>query len=282
MVTVNSLSGGKTSSYLAYHYPADIEIFALVCIDNHNAGKSIDPKIKQMVNDKLQKASAYYPEFVATSEDSQILKTMLDLEQLLGREIVWVRGEGWEQMLERKKIIPNMMMRFCTSELKIKPIFEYLYYRHLLPCKMRLGFRMDEIERKDRATTIFKHCHRSDYRVNSDTWVNRWEEVEWRVNKFPLIDHGIWHFDVQSFWKKHDIQFPEDSNCQNCFWKHPQQLRKNFDTNPDIMRWSAIWEDLIGGRFKKEYSLLDIQKLGLQQEFNFGTGSGCQAGFCTD
>jgi diphthamide synthase (EF-2-diphthine--ammonia ligase) len=34
--TINSLSGGKTSSYLAVHYPADIEVFAVVCIDDHN------------------------------------------------------------------------------------------------------------------------------------------------------------------------------------------------------------------------------------------------------
>ena len=33
MLTVNSLSGGKTSSYLAYHYPADLEIFSLVCVN---------------------------------------------------------------------------------------------------------------------------------------------------------------------------------------------------------------------------------------------------------
>jgi len=31
MISVNSLSGGRTSSYLAIHYPADLEIFALCC-----------------------------------------------------------------------------------------------------------------------------------------------------------------------------------------------------------------------------------------------------------
>ena len=33
MVIVNSLSGGKTSSYMAAHYPADYNVFALVRID---------------------------------------------------------------------------------------------------------------------------------------------------------------------------------------------------------------------------------------------------------
>lgn len=73
MKTVNSLSGGKTSSYIAVHYPADIEVFALCCIDCHNAGATIDKRMKQMVNDRLQKYCSHYPEFVATSEDPKVL-----------------------------------------------------------------------------------------------------------------------------------------------------------------------------------------------------------------
>lgn len=88
MKTVNSLSGGKTSSYIAVHYPADYDVFALCCIDSHNAGRSIDSKMKQRVNDKLQKYCSHYPEFVATSEDSKILQVMFDLEQMTGREII--------------------------------------------------------------------------------------------------------------------------------------------------------------------------------------------------
>ncbi|MCA4783375.1 hypothetical protein IF125_14160 [Empedobacter stercoris] len=72
MKTVNSLSGGKTSSYLAYHYPADLEIFSLVCIDSHNAGIHLDKKLVQMANDKLQKYCSDQNEFVATSEDKLI------------------------------------------------------------------------------------------------------------------------------------------------------------------------------------------------------------------
>ena len=45
MITVNSLSGGKTSSYLAVHYPADYDIFSLVCIDDKNSA----PKDKLLV-----------------------------------------------------------------------------------------------------------------------------------------------------------------------------------------------------------------------------------------
>ena len=36
MKTVNSLSGGKTSSYIAANYPADYNVFSLVRTDDKN------------------------------------------------------------------------------------------------------------------------------------------------------------------------------------------------------------------------------------------------------
>lgn len=286
MKTVNSLSGGKTSSYLAYNYPADLEIFSLVCIDSHNAGGRIDKKLKQMANDKLQEYCSHQNEFVATSEDPVILKTMFDLEQIIGREIIWLRGIGWEQMLAIKKAIPNMDKRFCTTILKMQPIFEFLFMYHSLPVKMRVGYRYDEMERADKFTDMWKYSTHCEYRPKSDTWIHRWLEIIWRIGEFVLINNKINHINVVDFWKpfieKNLIRFAEDSNCQNCFWKDPQQLRKNFDNNPAIMYWSAIQEELYDHTFKDNISLLSIAKMGLQLDFNFGTGSGCQAGFCTD
>lgn len=282
MKTVNSLSGGKTSSYLAANYPADLEVFALVCIDCHNAGKAIDKKLMQMANDRLQKYCSHQKTFVATSEDPIILKTMLDLEQLLGREIIWLRGIGWEDMLSAKKAIPNMDKRFCTTILKMIPIFEFLYLHHQLPVEMRIGYRYDEMERAEKFSESIHNPTYCQYRPKSNTWVHRWQDILWRVAAFPLIENKVHHHHVQQYWQDKRIVFPKDSNCQNCFWKAPQQLRKNYDTNPDVMKWAAIMEVLYDHTFKEDYSLLQIQKMGVQLDFFFGTGSGCQAGFCTD
>jgi hypothetical protein len=282
MKTVNSLSGGKTSSFLSVHYPADLEIFSLVCIDSHNAGKKIDKMLLQMANDKLQKYCKHQNEFVATSEDPVILKTIFDLEQLIGREIIWLRGLGWEEMLKIKKAIPNMSKRFCTTILKMQPMFEFLYMYHSLPVQMRLGFRYDEKERMDKFTDSWKFSKKCEYRPKSNTWIHRWEEMIWRIGEFPLIEDHIMHSQIISFWNNKNIVFPNDSNCQNCFWKEEQQLRKNFDVNPEIMYWSAIQEDLFGHTFKDKISMLGISQLGLQLDFFFGTGSGCKAGFCHD
>lgn len=282
MLTVNSLSGGKTSSYLAAHYPADLEVFALVCIDNHNAGKSIDKKLMQMANDKLQKYCSHQKSFVATSEDPVILKTIFDLEQYIGREIIWLRGIGWEDMLQAKKAIPNIDKRFCTTILKIIPIFEFLYLYHQLPVQMRMGYRYDEPERAHDFSDILHYPTYCQYRPNSSTWVHRWQDIIWRIGEYPLIRDKVLHHHIQRYWQDKPLIFPKDSNCQNCFWKSPQQLRKNYDTNPNIMKWAAIQEELYHHTFKEDYSLLQIQKMGIQLDFHFGTGSGCQAGFCTD
>lgn len=41
-------------------------------------------------------------------------------------------------------------------------------------------------------------------------------------------------------------------------------------------------EEKLKRKWKKEMSYDKIKTIGLQQDFYFGTGSGCQAGFCTD
>lgn len=280
MQTVNSLSGGKTSSYLAVHYPADLNVFALVCVDCHNAGKSIDSGIKRIVNDRLQKYSSHWPEFRATTEDPKTLKVILDLEQMIGQEIIWLRGMGWEEMMRKKRAVPNIQKRFCTTILKIEPIFQFLYMYHSLPVRMRLGYRYDELERMHTASTIFKyatHCQLTGRKPG----MHRWEKMKWRINEFPLIEDKVVHYHIKKFWEDSRIKFPKDSNCQNCFWKQDQQLRQNFDENIAIMLWAAIQEVIMGHTFRKR-SLLSIQKDGIQQDFAFGVGAGCQAGFCTD
>lgn len=209
MKTVNSLSGGKTSSYIAVHYPADIELFALCCIDCHNAGATIDKRMKQMVNDRLQKYCSHYPEFVATSEDPKVLKVIFDLEQRIGREIIWLRGMGWEEMIRRKRAIPNRTKRFCTTVLKMQPIFEFLYSYHELPVRMRRGYRYDEQERALRFTENFKFAYMAEWQERSCRWINRWQDIRWRVGEFPLIEDRITHYDIKRYWQDKGIDFPK-------------------------------------------------------------------------
>lgn len=173
--TVTSISGGKTSAYLAKHYPTDENIFALVRIEDRKCTPK-DKSLVQKVSDKIGM------EFIATAESDTTLTLMFDLEQLLGKEIIWTTGDTFEQVCLKRKALPNLMMRFCTTEMKMKPIFEYCQ-KEFGMVKMNLGFRYDEKERANNENTKFKTV----VGKSKNGKRNKWGEVEWRECYYPLI-----------------------------------------------------------------------------------------------
>jgi hypothetical protein len=272
MKTINSISGGKTSAYMATHYPADYELFALVLIEDIKC-RPKDQSLIKIVSDKIGK------EFIATAESDLTLKVVIELEQKIGKEIIWVTGNTFESVNRKAtggKGLPNMQWRFCTTEMKMRPIFDWWFKNIGEKCKMGIGFRYDEKERADILSTSFKGIVG---RSKNDTQ-NKWEELEWREGYFPLIENKVTHYQVKQWSEKSGIIFPSDSNCVGCFHKSIQQLRKNFDNEPEKMQWFADQETK--ARWKKEMTYEQIKLVGLQKDFYFGEGSGCQGGFCTD
>jgi len=270
MITVNSLSGGKTSSYMAANYPTNYNIFALLRIDAEYC-KPKDESLIRYISDKIQM------DFIATAESDTTLYAMRNLEQLIGNEIIWVTGDSFDTVCKKKKAIPNLMQRFCTSEMKIIPIAEWWKTTIDEKIQMQVGFRFDEKERADRFTNEVK------LKVGkSENGRNKWKVFNWREGKFPLIENKIFQYDVIKWARSSGITFPNDSNCVGCFWKPYQQLRKNWDLEPLKMRYFSELEIKHKRKFTKELTYIQIKEIGLQSDFIFGTGSGCQAGFCTD
>ena len=256
---------------MAYHYPADYNLFALVRIEDKNCTPK-DKQLVKMVSDKIKQ------EFIATAESDITLKAIFDLEQLIGKEIIWVTGKTFEQtnqIMTSGTALPNQIWRFCTIEMKLRPIFDWWYNNIKEKIRMGIGFRHDEQERAERLTTSFKTI------VGKKGNRNKWEEIEWREGYFPLIENKITHYEVYQWALKSGLKFPADSNCVGCFHKPLQQLRKNWDDEPEKMQWFADQE--VGKKkWKKEGKYEQFKKIGLQQDFFFGTGSGCNGGFCTD
>jgi hypothetical protein len=250
MTTVNSLSGGKTSSYMAIHYPADKNVFAVVLIDD----PICSPKDKGLVKSVSDKLGF---DFIATAEDDLTLSAMLDLEQLMGREIIWLAGKSFDRTVDKRKYLPNKVWRFCTLEMKLSPIKRFC--KQFGKVEMNIGFRFDEKERAE------------DFQIEQD----------WRSVKFPLVDSKIGHYTVYKWAQQSGLIFPPDSNCVGCFWKPLMQLRKNFETNPEKMDWFTS-KEVRGRKWKSNVRYEQIKNIGLQTDFHFGTGAGCQAGICTD
>lgn len=269
MKTVNSVSGGKTSSFLAKHYPADYNLFSLVRIEDARCTPK-DKKLVQMVSDKIGM------EFIATAESDKTLKVVLDLEQVIGSEIKWLTGETFDELIRKRKFIPNKMVRFCTSEMKIKPIAEFCRNEIKEIVLTRLGIRHDEDNRVNYDNTDFKF-----HNGFSDNGRNKWVTEKYRVLDYPLVDDKIDHYQIYLWSLSTNLDFPQDSNCAGCFHKPIQQLRKNWEDEPLKMQWFAE-QETAKRRWKEEMSYFDAKKIGLQQDFFFGVGSGCNSGGCTD
>jgi hypothetical protein len=270
MKTVNSISGGKTSSYLAKHYPADYNLFSLVRIEDIRCTPK-DKKLVQLVSDKIGM------EFIATAESDQTLKVVLDLEQVIGTEITWLTGDTFEQIIKDKGgYLPNQRTRFCTSEMKIKPIANFCRNEIKEIVLTRLGIRYDEENRVNYDNTDFKF-----HNGYSENGRNKWVTEKYRELEYPLVNDKIDHYQIYLWSLSTNLDFPNDSNCVGCFHKPKQQLRKNWDDNYLKMQWFAEQENN-KRKFKQGTSYFNIKKIGLQSDFIFGGGSNCNSGGCTD
>ena len=272
MITVNSISGGKTSSYIAMHYPADYDVFALVTVED----RELTPKDKGLVKTVSDKIGR---EFIGTVESDLTIKVVLDLEQMIGREITWVVGDTFEEVIRNKKMLPSQMARFCTTEMKFKPIFNWWFQNIGEIVSMRVGFRLDEFERAERYNPKAKIAISSN---NFGQKRKNWKEVDWQVGSFPLIDDAKTHLDIVRYWDGKDLIFPNSSNCVGCFWKSDRELRQNFEDEPLKMDWFDKQEKIHGANFRLKKSMSQIKRMGLQQSMFFGGGSCQSEGYCTD
>jgi len=278
MKTVNSLSGGKTSSYIAANYPADYNVFALVRTDDKNCIYP-DAKVRQIVSDKIGK------EFIGTLEDDVIINTMLDLEQFIGRKINWVSGISFDEVVKTKGgWLPNILHRYCTTNLKLIPIFQWWYNTINMPVEMRIGFRANEMSRAKRMIgklnnnglleikeTVSKH---PDGR-------NKWQIFEWQKPIFPLINDGIFKDNIEQYWNDKPVKFAWMNNCVGCFHRNEVLLNKMFELHPNKLQWFADQE--IGRNGKgiwKSVTYERIKNWNIQTELSFDDFSECDSGYC--
>ena len=242
MKTVNNVSGGRTSAYLAAHYPADFNLFALVRTNDKDCMYP-DAKLRQIVSDKIG------VEFIGTLEDDKIIHTILDLEQYLGQEIEWITSEyTFEDIILKRKTLPNVSQRYCTSMLKIVPMQEWWYKNFDEPIEVRLGFRANEQKRKNNTLESTNENGFVSAKVvvgKHKNGNNKWKEFDWQKPSFPLIEDGIYKDTIEEYWKDKPVRFASINNCVGCFNQNLTLLRKRFDWHPDKMNWFIKQEELI-------------------------------------
>jgi hypothetical protein len=287
MKTVNSLSGGKTSSYIAAHYPADYNVFALVRT-NDKSCLFPDKKIRQIVSDKIGK------EFIGTLEMDTIIYTMLDLEQYIGKEIHWVTGKSFEDVITRGKNnkiqLPTPMRRFCTVEMKIEPIFNFWNENIKEIVETRIGFRANETKR---AKTMMDRCAETGGVMTFKTIVgksktgnrNKWADIPYQIPSFPLINDNIYKDKIEKYWKDKPVRFAYMNNCVGCMHRSPVLLKHMDNKEPNKIQWFINQEEKAmksykNNQWKKDITYQQIRNSLTQIKLFDDDFTDCDTGYC--
>lgn len=272
MISVTSISGGKSSSYMALKFPTDKYIFAPV-LTNDPACIIKDQKLRHYCKNKV-------PNFDwnkgGSRELDQTLFNLMKLEEELGTEINWVAAPfTFEEMCKgltspiakcfgrpstSTPRLPNSRTRICTQSLKIYPIFWHLYIEGDEEVSiMNIGFRADEETRVNRW-----HCKNDKIKVSLKGDIegqfqgcHRHQEIEWRITNFPLFHHHINEQEIISFWKDKGWIFPRVSNCDYCFFHKSSELRLQHQYFPERSKFCLSLEQETNSTFGAK-SLFDI------------------------
>jgi 3'-phosphoadenosine 5'-phosphosulfate sulfotransferase (PAPS reductase)/FAD synthetase len=140
-------------------------------------------------------------------------------------------GEPFEALIRKRNYLPNPVTRFCTIDLKIRPIGRYLLSIGMADTKTEaenmsmIGMRADE---QRRAAKIADK------------------------SRIPLVTAGITKEDVGAFWRAQpfDLGLPNNNgvtmhgNCDLCFLKGGAQILSLIAEKPARAVWWAGMEAL--------------------------------------
>lgn len=238
--TCISFSGGRTSAFMLYKvleaHDMSLPDDAVVCFAN--TGKEEEATLK-FVHDCQTHWNV--PIVWLEYQDAEESK---DRFKVVSYETASREGEPFEAVIRKKQYLPNPVTRFCTIELKIKTIANYLFSIGMCETRSKgeymswVGIRADEPRR---AAKIPR-------------------------DRTPLVTAGVSKEMVGEFWRNQpfDLGLPNfngvtyHGNCDLCFLKGESQARSLIQEKPERAIWWAKMEALAlaskpsGARFRKD------------------------------
>ncbi len=217
-----SFSGGRTSGYMLWHI--------LQAFDGHLPD---DVHVVFFNTGREFEATLRFVHECATRWGVKITWLEYDMDAKSKTAVVDYNsasrnGEPFSQVIASKKMLPNPVTRFCTSELKVKRGIAYM--RDFCGYKAwtnTVGLRRDEPRRV------------AKMRARNDAATERFESVA------PLYDSHVTVRDVASFWKaqEFDLALPGVNgktplgNCDLCFLKGTSTIVGIIRMFPETAQW---------------------------------------------
>lgn len=216
-ISVNSISGGRTSSFMAIHFKADHNVFA--CVEQEHIHTTPEGWKMRENNPHLLAAQnwlrRFHPGFWATAEDDRTIIALHRLTHELKTwehdfdkgaiEVVFAHNDGEYRYSTFDKIVadflPNARRRICTELLKVYPIYRYLK-RNIIsgnkdeptcePVQMRIGYRLDEI---DRTVNLYFRMVNRNLRVPDPSF-----DLQTVINKYHIPAYLV------TWWDRMDVE----------------------------------------------------------------------------
>jgi 3'-phosphoadenosine 5'-phosphosulfate sulfotransferase (PAPS reductase)/FAD synthetase len=159
-------------------------------------------------------------------------------------------GAKFANLIRRKQYLPNPIMRYCTIELKIRVMRDFMIAEGNRNWTNAVGIRADEMLR------AFKVYERNN------SGKERFRTV------LPLVDAGVREADVLAFWRDQpfDLQLkPHEGNCDLCFLKGRDKRAAIIRADPASADWWIAQEDTAkcskpdGARFRKDETFRQLR-----------------------
>jgi len=171
-------------------------------------------------------------------ERDETYRFVRDCEEQWHVEVHWVKRAGYfTQLITDRRMLPNPVLRFCTQELKIRPMRDYMLAQGYDHWTNVVGIRADESRRV------------AKMRESDERRSERWEIA------LPLADAGVTVADVFAFWRAQPFDLhlrSHEGNCDLCFLKGLGKRRNLARDRPDLAAWWAAQEARIGVTFRHD------------------------------
>lgn len=256
-----SFSGGRTSGYMLWHIldahggklPDDVHVtFA-------NTGKEREETLRFV--HECESRWGVRVRWIERRWPGRTDDHSLHFEEV-GYNSAAREGEPFAELIRRKQYLPNPAMRYCTTELKVRPMKHFMRAAGYEHWTNAVGLRADEMRR------VLKQLAMNENRRE------RWTTV------MPLAPAKVRREDVLRFWLGSDMmmggELPQgfdlglenhEGNCDLCFLKSRGAKAAIIRDDPSRADWWIAQETLAkcsapgeaNARFRAEESLTQLR-----------------------
>ena len=233
MVNVINFSGGRTSAYMTKRLIDEGLTDYVVLFQN--TGKEM-PGTLDFINecDKRWNLGVIWLEYRKGGDF-----------EIVTYETASRDGRPFAELIEHKNnFLPNQLIRYCTTDLKINTARRYLQSIGVTNWISYNGIRYDEPRRWSKAKNLPGY-------MNID---------------FPLVKWKVTKLDVLLFWRDQDFDLKVNEpygNCDCCFLKGKGKLSIIANEKPELLDWWINKESV--STFKKEISYKALRDKAINQ-----------------